>query len=111
MHDRMPPPRPTGEQCENQAVVAESPGRIAYAGFTPQIAGYHAKAVAVFHKDWLDDESNCGGDVELHVWHDGEFPTSDEEPYFIIEIGSTEDLLDFAQRINALNMKHEKHKE
>jgi len=104
-------PMPTGEQCEKQAVVAESSGRIAYAMFTPQIAGYHAKAVTIIEKDWLDDDTNCGGEVELLVWHDGEFPTPDEEPYFVTEIGDTEDLVDFAQTIHALNEKHEKRKE
>ncbi len=55
---------PTGQQCTDHAVVG--PG---VACWYPQMGGYHAKAVVI-----------PGGCAEVFVWHDGQFPFTDDNP-------------------------------
>lgn len=62
------PSEPTGDQCSDRARVGEN----LWAFWWPQMGGYHAKAVVRSEPD------GCCQDV--WVWHNGEFPFSDEHP-------------------------------
>jgi hypothetical protein len=72
---------PTPDQCSGLEKVFEDDDKIGYAVWYPQMGGYVGRAVALFDKEWQhSEESGCsiGGCIEIYVWHDGEFPFSDD---------------------------------
>lgn len=77
---------PTGDECNEKAIIYENDKEICRALWFPQMGGYSGKAVAVITKriEGMDDLD--GGCVEVYVWHDGEFPfkgDSSRPPYNI----------------------------
>ena len=62
------PPEPSGEAC-NANEQGEWGGRRTLALWFPQMGGYTSKAVAV--DPGCDEEFD---DMDVYVWHDGEFP-------------------------------------
>ncbi len=72
---------PTYGQCNNRAVVFEDRDCIAYACYYPQMGGYGGKCIAIFDKNWTQYDNGCayGGCIDVLVWHDGDFPFSDED--------------------------------
>ena len=73
---------PTGEQCEAHALVYESESCMGYAMWYPQMGGYSGKAVAIMDKRWRetkDGQASVGGCIEVLVWHDGQFPFSNDD--------------------------------
>ena len=63
LYERVPePPEPTARQCSDHATV---PG--GRACWYPQMGGYAGKAIAA---------ANADGEVDVWVWHDGQFPFS-----------------------------------
>jgi hypothetical protein len=67
------PIEPTPEQCSANAIVSEDDRAIAMACWYPQMGGYVGRAIACMHKD----SDSC---FDVYVWHDGEFPFSDDGP-------------------------------
>lgn len=63
---------PTSDECEQGAKLPDVAGCPAYACWYPQMGGYVAKAVVVLTSD---------GCFEAYIWHDGEFPFSDEDEF------------------------------
>jgi hypothetical protein len=70
------PPQPTADQCEANEKLPDVNGLPAWAGWYPQMGGYVSKCVIV-DESTLDPES-CFG---VFVWHDGQFPFSDDSQY------------------------------
>lgn len=66
------PPKPTADDCSNNAVFEWGAHRC-MAIWYPQMGGYVGKAVVVGEAD--------GGCFEAYVWHDGQFPFSDDPRY------------------------------
>jgi len=65
------PKEPTDRQCGDNARLEDFKGRKAFACWYPQMGGYVAKAVVVIE----DEDDGC---FEAFVWHNGEFPFSEE---------------------------------
>lgn len=59
---------PTAEECSNRRPVMLDDERTGLACWYPQMGGYVAKAVVV-------RDGSC---VDVYVWHDGQFPFSEE---------------------------------
>ena len=72
---------PTSKHCSNRDVVFEDEYKIGYACWYPQMGGYVGKCVALFDKGWKEYGNNSaqGGCVDVFVWHDGEFPFSEND--------------------------------
>lgn len=68
------PAEPTPEECSAQARVADFNDEKAFACWYPQMGGYVGKAVIV---PGPREESGGAGCFEVYVWHDGEFPFSE----------------------------------
>lgn len=88
---RKTPPEPTGEQCQQRTKVIDTDYQVGYAHFSPQIGGYHGKAVVVFAKD----NPEC---FDYYIWHDGEFAAPDTEPVHL-HFCDIEQFLDLAKFI------------
>lgn len=78
---------PTYDQCNKNDVVYESETEVGYAVWYPQMGGYVGKAIAITSKHSSDSnafgiENDC---VDVYVWHDGEFPFSEDgrDPYLV----------------------------
>lgn len=67
------PSEPTGEQCSAEERLPDFNGRPAFACWHPQMGGYVSKAVVV-----LEGDDRSGGCFGAYVWHDGQFPFSDD---------------------------------
>lgn len=63
---------PSPQQCSNREKVITHDGRMGTALWFPQMGGYGGRAVAIVHAIDADDPDN--GEMNLLVWHDGEFP-------------------------------------
>ncbi len=71
---------PTGDQCNAEAKVYETEHLVGYAMWYPQMGGYVGKSVIVLDKKWTDGgHYQVGGCFEAYVWHNGEFPFSEED--------------------------------
>jgi len=72
---------PTIEQCSNREKVFENDTKIGYACCYPQMGGYVGKAIAILDKEWIEYSggSAIGGCIDVYVWHDGEFPFSEQD--------------------------------
>lgn len=64
---------PTADECNTKAKVCEDDMRIGYAIWYPQMGGYSGKAIVIVNKS--EGHNSC---FEAYVWHDGEFPFSDD---------------------------------
>jgi len=106
------PPEPTVEQCSENAAVYEDDRRVGYAIFYPQMGGYCGKAVAVCEKGWSGiGPVRFGGCIEIYVWHDGEFPFSEDDddgrsPAHI-HICDPEQFVRFGKTLDRLNRRNE----
>jgi hypothetical protein len=65
------PREPTSEQCGQNAETMLPDGRRAMACWYPQMGGYVGRALMV-------DDDGC---LDVYVWHDGQFPFSDDGEY------------------------------
>lgn len=65
------PPEPTAEQCSDHAPIVWDDGK-GFAIWYPQMGGYVGKCVVV---PCGDEPGDC---FEAFVWHDGEFPFSED---------------------------------
>jgi hypothetical protein len=65
------PREPTSDECSSHARI-DVDGDVGYACWYPQMGGYVAKAVAMY------DGSAEGGCFDVYVWHDGDFPFSED---------------------------------
>ena len=72
---------PTLVECSHRTKVYETDKDIGFACWYPQMGGYSGKCIAIFNKEWTlyDSGATTGGCIELYVWHDGEFPFTDED--------------------------------
>ncbi len=68
------PKEPTADECDAKSRLPDFGSDKAYAIWYPQMGGYVSKAVVVFCDD------GCFG---AYVWHDGDFPFSDESPTYL----------------------------
>ena len=106
------PKEPTGEQCSNCELVFSDESNEYYACWYPQMGGYFGKAVAVFDKEWFEDENgiSVGGCVDVYVWHDGEFPFSDSNPAFLHHCSGLQfvEFGDFLESVNNRNLRKNK---
>jgi hypothetical protein len=91
----MSPKEPTAEQCGEMVLVGEDEHSRHFAIWYPQMGGYVGKAVAVICKD--SDEGSC---FDVFVWHDGEFPFSEENPAELHHC-SAEQFVRFGEQIAA----------
>jgi hypothetical protein len=101
-----PPAEPTVEQCSNHEKVAEDAHSVSYAIWYPQMGGYVGKAVAVFDRRWFDHTSGSanGGCIEVYVWHDGEFPFSEQDGSpALLHHCDPEQFIRFGQKLAELN--------
>lgn len=99
-------PCPTGEQCTEHAVVCEDGNKIGYAIWYPQMGGYTGRAVAVMDKEWFESPngSRTGGCIDVHVWHDGEFPFPEEDgPPRVVHHCDPEQFVEFGRVLGELN--------
>jgi len=99
---------PTGEQCNKREKVYDNGSRVGYAIWYPQMGGYVGKAVAVFDKQWIvSGDSHQGGCIDLYVWHDGEFPFSedDERKPAYIHHCDPEQFIRFGEALKEINEK------
>lgn len=65
--------QPTADQCNDNADLYLLDGnRRAFACWYPQMGGYTSKAIV----EPGADEDDC---FEAYIWHDGEFPFSEDE--------------------------------
>lgn len=64
---------PTQEQCRNRQTWNDG-GFKCIAFYWPQMGGYSAKAVAQVNTE--EEDSSC---VIVFVWHDGEFPFTEDD--------------------------------
>lgn len=60
--------QPTADECTNQVEIRDGERLVGYACWYPTMGGYSGKAVIVPDK----------GCVDVHVWHDGQFPFDGE---------------------------------
>ena len=101
--------KPTSEQCENKERVFENAHKVGYALWYPKMADALARAVAVFDKDWVEQENgSCiGGCVDVYVWHDGEFPFCGEGPEsrepVLLHFCQPDMFIEFGVALTALN--------
>ena len=71
---------PTGDECTAKTKVYETDQAIGYAMWYPQMGGYVGKCIVVLDKQWTDGgHYRLGGCFEAYVWHDGEFPFSEDD--------------------------------
>lgn len=66
------PREPTSDECTANTLLYERDGTRGYACWYPQMGGYVSHAVV---EVWGRGPNEC---FEVWVWHDGEFPFSDE---------------------------------
>lgn len=66
-------PEPTAEQCTANARMDVGPCSRATAAWYPQMGGFVGKCWIVTDADARED--SC---VDVHIWHDGEFPFTGE---------------------------------
>ena len=101
---------PTMDQCSSNAIVYKDDHHIAYACWYPQMGGYAGRCVAIFDQLWKSYSSGAaeGGCVDVLVWHDGEFPFSDDgrDPYSLHHCDPSQFIRfgEFLQEINDKNM-------
>lgn len=67
------PKEPTVEECTAKARMPDWYGQPAFACWYPQMGGYVGKCVIIL----MDD--SAPGCFEACVWHDGEFPFSEDD--------------------------------
>lgn len=100
---------PTPEECSKKSKVLDTDCHIGYACWFPQMGGYAGKCVAVFDKQRIQHENGSaeGGCIELYVWHDGEFPFTEEagEPKHI-HICSPEEFITFGKFLSKVNTRN-----
>jgi hypothetical protein len=63
---------PTAEDCGNNKTLYENNEVIIFACYYPQMGGYSGKCIICKNKN-----NSC---FDAYVWHDGEFPFSNETP-------------------------------
>lgn len=68
------PPKPSPEQVAENATI-EHEGQLFTACWYPRMGGYGAHCLVI--KEYGDDPNSC---FDAYVWHDGEFPFSDQSP-------------------------------
>lgn len=68
------PREPTYGEIESNAAIQQGDSFSAFALWFPQMGGYAGKAVAVIYETESDGCMN-----EVYVWHDGDFPFSDDQ--------------------------------
>ncbi len=103
-------PEPTGDQCNDKALVFEDEYSFGYAMWYPQMGGYVGKAIIILDKKWTDGgHYRVGGCFEAYVWHDGEFPFSEDDgqPAHIHHC-DPEQFIRFGQDVLTLNNKGKK---
>lgn len=89
---------PTGEECDNNAVIFETDNQIGYALWYPQMSGYVGKAVVEIWKD--DNEEDACFDVL--VWHDGDWPFNDGQSPRRLHHCSTSQFINFGMEVDVL---------
>jgi hypothetical protein len=100
---------PTSEQCEQNSVVFDDGNSIGYAIWYPQMGGYVGKAIVVMSKQWKEFQNGGreGGCFEAYVWHNGEFPFSEDdgEPNHIHHC-DPDQFIEFGETVKQLNNSH-----
>lgn len=73
---------PTSEQCTANEKVHETETEVSYAIWYPQMGGYGAHALITLSKNNPDRKDPDKDDpcFEAYIWHDGEFPFSNQQP-------------------------------
>ena len=101
--------KPSGAQCDTNEKVFEGDDCIGHAVWYPQMGGHVGCAIAFFDKGWKDHGNGTaeGGCVDVAVWHDGEFPFSDEdgEPHWIHHC-APEQFIEFGKVLLEINNRH-----
>lgn len=85
---------PTAEECEANALIAETAEQVAYAIWYPQMGGYVAKAVVAFFKD--DKNNRC---FDVSVWHTGTWPFADCESGNNLHHCDAEQFIEFGKTV------------
>lgn len=68
---------PTSEECNTNASLEVEGYDRAFAAWYPQMGGYGSRCiVAYWHDEYAEDPADACFDV--FVWHDGEFPFSED---------------------------------
>lgn len=102
------PKEPTPDQCTGNEVVYKTEYKVGYAIWYPQMGGYVGRAVAVMDRSWTEYSGGgrSGGCVDVYVWHDGQFPFSEDgrDPYLVHHC-SPEQFVVFGETIERLNDK------
>lgn len=65
--------QPTGDQCNENAVLHEDENSIVFACWYPQMGGYASKAIVEATKEACSS-NDC---FDVHIWHDGDWPFHD----------------------------------
>lgn len=102
--------QPTVDQCTAREKVYEDDDTVAYAIWFPQMGGYCAMCVAIFDKQWYITRGGgaVGGCVDLLVWHNGDFPFSDEDQNpRKLHLCDPHQFIDFGKALAEINDKRE----
>lgn len=101
------PTEPTSEQCETHAKVFRARRKVGYAIWYPQMGGHVGRAVAVLDEEWTSGPTGDeGGCIDVYVWHDGEFPFSEQAgPPKLVHHCDPEQFIRFGQTLTELNAK------
>jgi hypothetical protein len=88
------PPKPTTEQCSQNARLPDFWNKPTYAFVYPQMGGYWGPAVVVLERDCFD----------VFVWHDGEFPFDEDHGSSpaCIHHCMAQQFVDFGEKVLAL---------
>lgn len=89
------------------AIVFTDEQHIGYAIWYPQMGGHVGRAVAVCDKRWSETQvgSRLGGCIDVHVWHNGDFPFGDDETPVVIHHCAPEQFIEFGQALTRLNLR------
>ena len=107
---------PTNYQCSASELVYEDANFYGYAMWHPQMGGYVAKCVVLMDKSWHSTGGLHNGDVigavnggciDMYVWHNGEFPFSEEDgDPAVVHYCDPEQGISFWTEIRDLNDSH-----
>jgi hypothetical protein len=85
--------QPTPIQCRDHEVVFENETQIGFADYHPQWGGYCGRCIVIFTKG---QNSPC---FDVYNWHDGEFPTDEDDHYTLYHYCDVDQMINFGKTI------------